>query len=304
MVKTRQRGKRKLLSALIAAAGISLLFPGAARAGQWRQENVINDWQSGESSYWYQEDDGTYPADAWKWIDGRCYYFNQEGWMLSDTVTPDGYRVDAGGAWIPDLLEAYPVRIHFSTMPFHFIREKTGPYVTERRETIDAIVQALGGLQFKEVLPEDDTLLDGMSSELIVIYPDGTSELFSFCNPLFTGKGRYSWITAGNPGLINGAVYRDYMLTMQEEGRYQSLPPGKVSEIATAESGASASFVLTPSSGTSIRVDCSDADIFDNTGHGWLILHEGDIVSVLYDKIENGICKSSNIFIQKLAEKP
>ena len=132
-----RHGGGKFLSAFLAAVSITFLFPGAAMAGQWKQENVTNDWQSGESSYWYQEDDGTYPADTWKWINGRCYYFNQAGWMLADTVTPDGYRVDASGAWVPDLLQAYPVRIRFSPMPFYFTSEETGPYVTERRETID-----------------------------------------------------------------------------------------------------------------------------------------------------------------------
>ena len=37
---------------------------------------------------------------GWNWINGRCYYLEPEnGRMLSDAVTPDGYTVDGSGAW-------------------------------------------------------------------------------------------------------------------------------------------------------------------------------------------------------------
>ncbi len=43
---------------------------------------------------------------GWHEIDGKWYYFNTEsdkgtlGAMLVNTTTPDGYKVDANGAWI------------------------------------------------------------------------------------------------------------------------------------------------------------------------------------------------------------
>ena len=30
------------------------------------------------------------------------YYLNEDGWMLKDTNTPDGYHVDAKGVWDGD----------------------------------------------------------------------------------------------------------------------------------------------------------------------------------------------------------
>lgn len=71
-----------------------------ANAGMWKQGNS-ND----PNAWWYDNGDGTFPVSTWMWIDGNedgiaeCYYFDETGKMLSDTVTPDGYTVDQYGAW-------------------------------------------------------------------------------------------------------------------------------------------------------------------------------------------------------------
>ena len=57
-------------------------------------------WQQNTTGWWYQEDNGSYPVNTWKWIDGKCYYFDGSGYMLSNTTTPDGYTVDTSGAWV------------------------------------------------------------------------------------------------------------------------------------------------------------------------------------------------------------
>lgn len=46
--------------------------------------------------------DGTYGKvmTGWNWIDGYCYYFEQDGTMLSNSMTPDGYFVNENGAWV------------------------------------------------------------------------------------------------------------------------------------------------------------------------------------------------------------
>mgnify|MGYP000128645188 FL=1 len=53
---------------------------------------------------WYASDK---PGNtAWHWLDGNkdgtaeCYAFDHDGWMYSDTTTPDGYTVDRNGAWV------------------------------------------------------------------------------------------------------------------------------------------------------------------------------------------------------------
>lgn len=77
-----------------AAAGLMVLALAIpASAGEWEQD---------ETGWWYQNDGGSYPNNGWTWIDGRCYYFTPEGYCLIDTQTPDGYTVDASGAWTVD----------------------------------------------------------------------------------------------------------------------------------------------------------------------------------------------------------
>ena len=60
---------------------------------------------NGISNWWYRQDDGSYPAGGWFWIDGNgdgfaeSYRFDGSGWMYAST-TVDGYAVDGSGAWL------------------------------------------------------------------------------------------------------------------------------------------------------------------------------------------------------------
>ena len=78
-----------LTTAMTAAAGLT------AFAGEWK---------SNDTGWWWLNDDGSNPAAEWKWLDGNkdgtfeCYYFGNDGYMLSDTTTPDNYQVNKDGA--------------------------------------------------------------------------------------------------------------------------------------------------------------------------------------------------------------
>ena len=86
---------RKKLSAILLVTACTMLFPITAQAGKWEQNDI---------GWWYDHQDGTWAANGWEWIDGRCYYFNEEGYcyMNPTAPTPDGYFVDASGAWVVD----------------------------------------------------------------------------------------------------------------------------------------------------------------------------------------------------------
>lgn len=64
-----------------------------ALAGEWKQD---------QTGWWYQNDEGGYAKSGWKTIDGKSYYFNENGYMLANTTTPDGYLVGVDGAWVQD----------------------------------------------------------------------------------------------------------------------------------------------------------------------------------------------------------
>lgn len=90
MSKKRKMSKGKILLAAVVG---SCVMAGSAFAGEWKTSS---------GGWWYQNDDGSYFASGWQWIDGKCYCFDENGYCLINTVTPDGYYVDESGAWIVD----------------------------------------------------------------------------------------------------------------------------------------------------------------------------------------------------------
>lgn len=65
------------------------------------------EWISDNGSWRWQNTDGTYAENGWQWIDSNsdgiaeCYYFDN-GILLINAKTPDGYQVNKDGAWIKD----------------------------------------------------------------------------------------------------------------------------------------------------------------------------------------------------------
>ncbi len=65
-------------------------------------------WRKNDTGWWYATNDaGTaWYANGWQWIDGNgdgtaeSYYFNEAGYILVNTRTPDGYDVNGDGAWV------------------------------------------------------------------------------------------------------------------------------------------------------------------------------------------------------------
>ena len=80
------------MATVMATAALSM----TAFAGQWLQNST---------GWWYDNGNGTWPANTWMWIDGNAdgtaesYYFDQYGYCMMNTTTPDGYTVDGNGAW-------------------------------------------------------------------------------------------------------------------------------------------------------------------------------------------------------------
>lgn len=86
-------------AALALAAVMTVGAASTAMAGEWKKDS---------KGWWWQNDDGSYPTSSWQWLDGNkdgvaeCYYFDNTGYMLENTKTPDGNIVNSEGAWVLD----------------------------------------------------------------------------------------------------------------------------------------------------------------------------------------------------------
>ena len=88
----------------------------------WRQRFVINNvcasgvlsnmylyskgalyqWKSNSKGWWVDKKSGGYLTNAWfqSPVSGLWYYMGADGYMLTNTTTPDGYKVNASGVWV------------------------------------------------------------------------------------------------------------------------------------------------------------------------------------------------------------
>lgn len=91
----------KLAHTFFAATTLSMLMATTAFGGSWKSGAEPN-----QTKWWYDNENGTYASNGWQWIDGdndgvaESYYFDEEGWLLTNTTTPDGYQVNENGAWM------------------------------------------------------------------------------------------------------------------------------------------------------------------------------------------------------------
>lgn len=95
--------KKVLTAALVTAMTLAMpLTSFAGMMGYWKQDSIGWWWQ------WLDGVEGRWIKNQWKWIDGNmdgiveCYYFGPDGYLYTDTTTPDGYTVNADGAWTVD----------------------------------------------------------------------------------------------------------------------------------------------------------------------------------------------------------
>lgn len=95
----KAKGEDDMKKRLMIAFLCSCIFHMTAYAGIWRAD---------ERGYWWTNDDGSLFYNEWQWLDGNkdgvyeCYYFDESGYCLMNTTTPDGYQVNEDGAWVLD----------------------------------------------------------------------------------------------------------------------------------------------------------------------------------------------------------
>ena len=89
-----------IMGAFNALAGVGFIVDINTMQPAWR----TGDWIQEDGRWRWMTDDGTYVLNDWLWIDGNddgtaeYYYFDEKGYLLTDTVTPDGEYVDGNGS--------------------------------------------------------------------------------------------------------------------------------------------------------------------------------------------------------------
>lgn len=61
----------------------------------------IGTWHQNDKGWWYGYSDGTYAQNEWKTINGKTYYFDNEGYMATNQYV-DGYWLGSNGEWDQD----------------------------------------------------------------------------------------------------------------------------------------------------------------------------------------------------------
>lgn len=90
-------GMKKLKKVFWVAATISMAMTSTSFAA-WKNGTGEN-----QDKWLYDNGNGAYVHNSWQWIDGNndgvaeCYYFDENGWLLTNTTTPDGYTVNEAG---------------------------------------------------------------------------------------------------------------------------------------------------------------------------------------------------------------
>lgn len=60
-------------------------------------DTVTSGWYKDDDGWRYRQLDGSFVNNTWINSDGKSYYMGQDGLMMSDTITPDGYYVNKSG---------------------------------------------------------------------------------------------------------------------------------------------------------------------------------------------------------------
>lgn len=93
---------------------------------------LAGEWRANSTGFWYVNDDGTYPVFSWQWIDGdndgvyQCFAFDENGYLILNCTTPDGYLVGASGAWfdgVNAVTRVYPVGTYVEPTPIEGLQK-------------------------------------------------------------------------------------------------------------------------------------------------------------------------------------
>ncbi len=88
-------------------------------------------WKNNSKGWWIEDSAGWYPQNQWQKIDGKYYYFDENGYMAADEWR-DGYWLGSDGAWD----DTYKMTWKSDSKGW-WIEDKTGWYPQNQWQKID-----------------------------------------------------------------------------------------------------------------------------------------------------------------------
>lgn len=234
--------------ALVISAALSAGCCMASYGGQWMHD--ANGWV-------YQNDDGSFQTNGWFTdVDGKMYYFNESGYMLSNTTTPDGQRVGPDGVFMQ------PV--------FSLPSNKGDVYYRGLRRVVDSIP-----LYPQETTgrPELDELLNQIFAQIITPDMDTHDKL----------KACYDYLI----------VHTDYAQNSAFGGSYNRAYALLTEGVGVCDDYSAAFAVMARKIGVPMYTAMGSTHRSGGgfTGHAWCQLDWGGVTYIFDPQVEDNIAK-------------
>ena len=146
---------------LLAAGAMTMGMATTSFAGK-SEDGTPGTWKQNENGWWWEQENGWWPSNGWWWLDGdddgfaERYYFDGYGYLVTNSVTPGGYTVDADGKWVLE-----------GTVPTRYVAGSgvaVASACEKDPEEIIAYLQKFNGGGYIKMVPEDGKVKVGDSS--------------------------------------------------------------------------------------------------------------------------------------------
>ena len=178
----KKRRYKYLAGVLLCLAAINIQVPDTVLAGTWQQE---------ENNWWYQEEDGIWPAWQWKEIDNKWYYFDENGYCVTGwrKIDDNCYDFDKNGVlqtgrWIDEYYVGTDGRMLMDTWVGRYWVDSEGKKDTSIKKEKDLPLESLT-----------------LNKESITLLRGETANLLTQWQPQDTTRWKYMQWTSSDPSV-------------------------------------------------------------------------------------------------------
>lgn len=314
-----------ITSSLIITSTLALSSSGVS--AEWKQDS--NGWWNSEGNSW---------SIGWKQIDGKWYYFDDDGYMktgwiqtgdkwyylyssgaMATNTTIDGYSLDSDGAWSQSMQNTSSssetgkkaltsnTDLNLNSNEVQKINISVFPSWFKAIDISDAkqiqkIIDYLTSLNTIETKSDPGDYVGG--GYLVKVYlKNGNIREFELAgNMFFEEKNRFTYEIPYKEATKFDTIVGN-ILEENEENTTESSILGKVVSVnAEAEvSGYNISCVIKDENNKTYNINTQHAEIIDMTGNGCLILHQGDAVKVFYqngEEVTDDVINALTVYIK------